>query len=280
MNDHPQPGQAFMSALVTEHFVLQSARSTTVSEAVGRSAIYLTCVSSAVVAFGFFAAATHRLAPVVATVLPALIILGIFTFVRLVETSVENVVFLRRIEAIRRYYAALDPAAAAFFASPDSNAATAALASTGMHAGIGGLVEAPSGVPAQHGDGCGQGGEPARRAQADAGQQERGAGGGVGDTGGGGGEGSGPGRDGHRVGGGGADGDEVAAGGGDDVGGPAHLCRKAYPPPPMADRPGPGSRPTPEQLATWLKDPQTRVQDNAQRRAARSASPVRRRSKP
>lgn len=125
-----------MSALVTEHFVLQSARSTTVSEAVGRSAVYLTCVSSAVVAFGFFAAATHRLAPVVATVLPALIILGIFTFVRLVETSVENVVFLRRIEAIRRYYAALDPAAAAFFASPDSNSATAALASTGMRAGM------------------------------------------------------------------------------------------------------------------------------------------------
>ena len=46
MDDHPQPGQAFMSALVTEHFVLQSARSTTVSEAVGRSAVYLTCVSS------------------------------------------------------------------------------------------------------------------------------------------------------------------------------------------------------------------------------------------
>lgn len=45
MDEHPQPGQAFMSALVTEHFVLQSARSTT-SEAVGRSAVYLTCVSS------------------------------------------------------------------------------------------------------------------------------------------------------------------------------------------------------------------------------------------
>src|SRR5215469_474095 len=89
MDDHPQPGQAFMSALVTEHFVLQSARSTTVSEAVGRSAVYLTCVSSAVVAFGFFAAATHRLAPVAAAVLPALIVLGVFTFVRLVETLVS-----------------------------------------------------------------------------------------------------------------------------------------------------------------------------------------------
>jgi len=131
----PQPGQAFMSALVTEHFVLQSARSTTVSEAVGRAAVYLTCVSSSLVAFGFFAAATHRLAPVVATVLPALIILGVFTFVRLVETSVENLVFLRRIEAIRRYYVTLDPAAAAFFASADGEAATA-LASTGMRANV------------------------------------------------------------------------------------------------------------------------------------------------
>lgn len=37
MDEHRPPGQAFMSALVTEHFVLQSARSTTVSEAVGRS---------------------------------------------------------------------------------------------------------------------------------------------------------------------------------------------------------------------------------------------------
>ena len=124
-----------MSALVTEHFVLQSGRSTTVSEAVGRSAVYLTVVSSSLVAFGFFAAATHRLAPVVATVLPALIILGVFTFVRLVETSVENVVFLRRIEAIRRYYATLDPAAAAFFPSPGDTTG-AALASTGMRSGI------------------------------------------------------------------------------------------------------------------------------------------------
>ncbi len=136
MDDRQQPGQAFVSALVTEHFVLQSARSTTVSEAVGRSAVYLTCVSSALVAFGFFAAGTHRLAPVVATVLPALIILGLFTFVRLVETSVENVVFLRRIEAIRRYYATLDPAAAPFFANAADGGATAALASTGMHSGV------------------------------------------------------------------------------------------------------------------------------------------------
>lgn len=44
-----------------------------------------------------------------ATVLAALIILGIFTFVRLVETAVENAVLRGRIEAIRRYYASAYP---------------------------------------------------------------------------------------------------------------------------------------------------------------------------
>jgi hypothetical protein len=131
MDEYPQPGQAFMSALVTEHFVLQTARSTTTSEAVGRSAVYLTCVSSSLVAFGFFAAATHGLAPLLATILPALIILGIFTFVRLVETNVDDVVDLRRIDTIRRYYATLDPAAATFFPS-----VAAAPASTEERAGI------------------------------------------------------------------------------------------------------------------------------------------------
>ena len=71
----------------------------------------------------------------VATVLPALIILGIFTFVRLVETK-WSIVFLKRIETIRRYYATLDPAAARFFATPGGTASTAALASIGMRASL------------------------------------------------------------------------------------------------------------------------------------------------
>jgi len=121
-----------MSALVTEHFVLQSARSTTTGEAVGRSAVYLTCVSSSLVAFGFFAAATRRLAPVVATVLPALIILGLFTFVRLVETAVEDTVLNQRVEAIRRYYVTLDPGAAAFFPSREDLTASGMPTSTGV----------------------------------------------------------------------------------------------------------------------------------------------------
>ena len=82
--------QAFITALVTEHFVLQSARSATIGEANGRASIYLSAVSSALVAFGFLAQVATRLDPFVAAVLPALFILGEFTFVRLADTAIEN----------------------------------------------------------------------------------------------------------------------------------------------------------------------------------------------
>ena len=63
--------QAFITALVTEHFVLQSARSATIGEANGRASVYLGTVSSALVAFGFLAQVATRLDPFVAAVLPA-----------------------------------------------------------------------------------------------------------------------------------------------------------------------------------------------------------------
>jgi hypothetical protein len=47
----------------TEHFVLQSKRSATIGEANGRAAIYLSTVSSALVAFGFLAQLSSRAPP-------------------------------------------------------------------------------------------------------------------------------------------------------------------------------------------------------------------------
>jgi hypothetical protein len=107
---------AFMTALVTEHFVLQSAASTTVSEAGVRASLYVFSLSSALVAMGFTAQSPDVFAPFVATVIPAVFVLGWFTVVRLVDTTVENLRFLRAIARIRRYYRSLAPDGAAFFA--------------------------------------------------------------------------------------------------------------------------------------------------------------------
>ncbi|KAA2260436.1 hypothetical protein F0L68_20075 [Solihabitans fulvus] len=114
----PQAGPRhpdLMSALVTEHFVLQSAASTTVSEATGRASLYLSVLSSALVALGFAAQSPSMVVPFASTVLPALLLLGIFTTVRLVDTGVQNVRYLAGIARIREYYRELDPRAARYF---------------------------------------------------------------------------------------------------------------------------------------------------------------------
>lgn len=106
---------AFMSALVTEHFALQSVSSATISESGSRAALYLSALSSGLVAIGFASSSRRSLAALSFSVLPTVFLLGWFTVVRLVETTVENIVCRRRIETIRRYYASIDPRHRAFF---------------------------------------------------------------------------------------------------------------------------------------------------------------------
>jgi hypothetical protein len=108
----------FMTALTTEHFVLQTAASTTVTEASSRASLYLMTVSSSLVAIGF-TSGTSAFTPLISTVIPLVVVLGIFTIVRLVDTGVENVVMQTSIGRIRAYYATLAPDAATFFAQSD-----------------------------------------------------------------------------------------------------------------------------------------------------------------
>jgi hypothetical protein len=115
-----KPPPEFMSALVTEHFVLQSTASSTISESGSRVAIYLSALSSGLVAIGFASSTPHALASLVFTVLPTVFTLGLFTIVRLIDTSVANIISLRRMEKIRAYYAALAPLAPPYFEADDS----------------------------------------------------------------------------------------------------------------------------------------------------------------
>ncbi|MFG1683791.1 hypothetical protein ACGFNP_26715 [Nonomuraea sp. NPDC049269] len=106
------PSAPLMSAIVTEHFVLQSAASTTVSEALGRSSLYLSALSSSLIALGFAAQTPGLLLPFAAAALPTVFVLGVFTTARLVDTGVQNVSYLSSIARIRGYYRELDPDAA------------------------------------------------------------------------------------------------------------------------------------------------------------------------
>jgi hypothetical protein len=107
-----------LQALTTEHFTLQTARSATIADSNGRSALYLSTVSSAVVALAFIGQvdrlgrAFHLFA---LALLPALVLLGILTYLRLVQTAVEDLFYARAINRIRRHYVELDPEAGRWF---------------------------------------------------------------------------------------------------------------------------------------------------------------------
>jgi hypothetical protein len=115
--DEKERQSAFMSALVTEHFVLQTAASATISEAGGRASLYVFSLSSSLVAMGFASRSREVFVPFVATVLPALFLLGAFTVVRLVDTTLEYMQCLAGIARIRAYYRTLTPDAAVYFSA-------------------------------------------------------------------------------------------------------------------------------------------------------------------
>jgi hypothetical protein len=92
MAAEPDPPQ-LLTALTTEHFTLQGARSQTVSESASRASLYLFSVSSTLVALGFIgqiSAVGDTFKVFALTALPTLYVLGLFTFVRLVQSVAED----------------------------------------------------------------------------------------------------------------------------------------------------------------------------------------------
>lgn len=114
----PPQQQAFMQALTTEHFTLQTARAVAVSEGNGRTALYVGALSSTLVALALVAQRSplgEVFFVVALTVLPAVFFLGLVTYVRVLQSSVEDIVYARAINRIRHYYTEIDPSQAHYF---------------------------------------------------------------------------------------------------------------------------------------------------------------------
>jgi hypothetical protein len=102
--------QALLTALTTEHFTLQGARSAMVSESSARMALYFGALSASLVSLGFVAqtsasGAAFRVFALV--VLPTVFALGVLVFARLVQTTLEDIHYGRAINRIRNYYLTL-----------------------------------------------------------------------------------------------------------------------------------------------------------------------------
>jgi hypothetical protein len=106
--DRPEPGPGPATAFATtEHFNLQTARAVTVSEANGRASIYLAALSSNLIALAFIGQMS-RLGTAfyvfALVLLPVVAFVGVVTFVRLVQASVEDLAYAHRIALLRSFY--------------------------------------------------------------------------------------------------------------------------------------------------------------------------------
>ena len=135
----PDRTTAFFNALLTEQFVLQSVRGTTVSESSSRAALYMTTLSGALVAYGFLAGTDVALA-FLAVVLPIVFLLGAFTWERLVQTALEDIIAVGGIQRIRGYYATLLPDADHYFPRPSERAAVNEVLDIGTRSSWRGVV--------------------------------------------------------------------------------------------------------------------------------------------
>jgi hypothetical protein len=109
---------ALLTALTTEHFTLQGARAATVSEGGSRAALYLSSVSSSLVALGFIAQVsevgeTFQLFAL--AIIPVLFFLGVVTWLRLLESSAEDLYYAHAINRIRHFYLELAGEDARYF---------------------------------------------------------------------------------------------------------------------------------------------------------------------
>jgi hypothetical protein len=96
----------------TEHFNLQTARALTVSEANGRASIYLAALSGNLIALAFVGQMSRLGATFYAfalILLPVLAFVGVVTFLRLVQSSIEDIAYANRIALLRNFYLRISP---------------------------------------------------------------------------------------------------------------------------------------------------------------------------
>ena len=133
--EQPAREQAFISALTTEQFVLQAARSANIGEMTGRATVYMGAVSSTLIALGFLAQVVTRLDRSWRPCCRVCFSLGEFTFVALLRNTMENLVLWRKMQRIRGTTApwSLRPTSS-FGPAEEDERFSAAMATVGLRA--------------------------------------------------------------------------------------------------------------------------------------------------
>ena len=120
-NKPGDPRPAAVTFVTTEHFNLQGARSSTISESTGRASVFLGAVSGGLIALGLVAAAARTGAAFYSfglILLPTLAFVGLATYRRVLQSGLEDLAYARRIAQLREYYFDHAPELAGYLLNP------------------------------------------------------------------------------------------------------------------------------------------------------------------
>jgi hypothetical protein len=113
------PSPQAVTIATTEHFNLQTARASTISETIGRASIFLGSVSAGLVALAFAGQTSRTALYTFGLVLfPVLVVLGLTTFNRTLQTSIDDTIYIQRINRLRRFYIEAAPELADYLMLP------------------------------------------------------------------------------------------------------------------------------------------------------------------
>jgi hypothetical protein len=124
------PRPAAVTFVTTEHFTLQGARSSTISESTGRASVFLGAVSGGLIALGLVATAAKTGAVFYTfglILLPTLAFVGLATFNRVLQSGIEDLGYARRIAQLRDYYFDHAPELAGYLPNPAESLPTPGL---------------------------------------------------------------------------------------------------------------------------------------------------------
>ena len=125
-----------VAMMTTEHSSLQAGRFMTVSEASGRSTLFIGTVSGALIAIAFTGQAS-QMGPAFfmfsLVLFPALVLMGLFTFERVLQAGIEDLIYARGINLLRHLYLQHAPQMQPYFILSAQDAGGHPLLKVGIH---------------------------------------------------------------------------------------------------------------------------------------------------
>ena len=138
MTGHPAGAdrQLIMQFMTTEHFTLQTARAVVNAEISARLQLYMTTLSSAIIALALVAQVSGALGRAfqafALVLLPVVYFLGVATLARLLQAAAEWRTYGQGMNRIRHWYLEVAPEMAPYFVLPATDDPWASLAAVGI----------------------------------------------------------------------------------------------------------------------------------------------------